>query len=121
MNDPILPDLPAGGYLATGFGERSKVYERCNGKWFNYFGECCADPRSMPCHDYTIHSIPALLSAASERDALKGRLDEALSVLTELSSRYDNDLGTNVCAACDRQVGHNPNCSLAAVLAKAKS
>jgi len=121
MNDPILPALPEGFYLAMGEGERSKVCEHCNGKWFNEYGTVRADPRSMPWNSYTLHSIPALLSAAGERDALKVRMDEALAVLTELSSRYDNDLGINVCAICGSEVGHSPGCSLAAVLAKAKS
>ena len=121
MNEPILPDLPEGFYLATGDGEGSRVYERCNGKWTNEYGVRCEDPRSLPWNSYTLHSIPALLSAAGERDALKVRMDEALAVLTELSSRYDNDLGINVCAICGSEVGHSPGCSLAAVLAKAKS
>ena len=73
MNEPILPilpDLPEGFYLATGDGEGSRVYERCNGKWTNEYGVRCEDPRRMPWHGYTLHAIPALLSAAGERDAL---------------------------------------------------
>jgi len=79
MNDPILPDPPAGFYLAIGFGERSKVYERRNGKWANEYGEWCAGPRSLPWDSYTLHSIPALLSAVSERDSLRAELAKAKS------------------------------------------
>jgi len=121
MNDPILPDLPEGFYLAIGDEERSRVYERCGGKWRNEHGAGCVDPRCMPWHGFTLLPIPALLAANWQRDALKVSLDEALAVLTELSSRYDNDIGTNACAVCGSEVGHKPDCALAAVLAKAKS
>jgi len=121
MNEPILPDLPEGFYLAIGDGERSKVYEHCNGKWCNYYGECCADPRSMPWHDYTIHSIPALLSAAGERDALKVELAEARYALSAVEwQRMEFGI---FCPECEntQKHGHTHDCNLAAVLAKAKS
>jgi len=118
MNEPILPDLPAGFYLAPVNGFAPTIFELRGGCWYDDRGSWRSDPRIAL---NTVHSIPALLSAADERDALKVRMDEALSVLTELSSRYDNDLGINVCAICGSEVGHKPDCSLAAVLAKAKS
>ena len=58
MNEPILPDLPEGFYLATSDKKRSRMYERYNGKWTNEYGVWCEDPRSLPWNSYTLHSIP---------------------------------------------------------------
>ena len=69
MSEPILPDLPAGFYLSLIDGGFPKVYKRHADGWNDDQGDDCADPRSE-WYGLTLHSIPALLSAASERDAL---------------------------------------------------
>jgi len=69
MNDPILPDLPEGFYLAIDDKASHRLYEHYTGGW-HHADEPCIDPRRMTWHGYTLHSIPALLSAAGEQDAL---------------------------------------------------
>jgi len=107
MNDPILPDLPAGFYLATEDEGCPKVYERQDGRWYSDQG----DPRVRPWHGCTLHSIPALIDAARERDAMR-------AVLIDIEKHMDERSGG--CPVCRFYLvsGHHPSCALAAVLGK---
>jgi len=141
MNDPILPDLPAGFYLALIDVEFPKVYMRHADGWNDDQGDDCADPRSE-WHVLTLHPIPALLSAAGERDALRAafaahkgaanklrsdlaaevrrlraELAEARAVLIVIER---NALSCPICCMHFRS-GHSHGCAFAAALAKAKS
>jgi len=118
MNDPILPALPAGFYLAPVNGFAPTIFELRGGCWYDDRGRWRSDPR-IALND--VYPIPALLSAAGERDALKVELAEARAVLTEVE--WDYDEAGRVCRNCGnyRDEGHAPDCSLAAALAKVKS
>jgi hypothetical protein len=77
MNTPITPaDLATGFYLAISDTYRPTVVERCEGSWRNMLLAPCSDPRGERFR-YELHSVPELLAAARERDALRAELAEA--------------------------------------------